>query len=274
MSEISKSIQIICDEKGLDYDTVLEAVQTALGAAYRKDFGTRQGNYKVAIEAADKARALATRGSHGLPGRQKQVAAPWLVDKIFGQWDKILATDPEYQGAPYLDGIWAYALGGAYIGKGDLGKAEQQLETLQQLVNAPNADEYRVGATPVRDVLRTAALALEGEVLEAKGDLNGAIASYQAAVDIEDQNNYTEPPDWPQPIRHYLGAALLEAGRAEEAEQVYLRDLRWNQNNGWSLYGLHQALLAQGKNADAEQVKAQYESAWRFAGMDLTRSRL
>ena len=247
-------------------------------ASHAVDFiryaATVQGNYKVAIEAADKARALATHGSHGMPGRQKQVAAPWLVDKIFGQWDKILATDPEYQGAPYLDGIWAYALGGAYIGKGDLGKAEQQLETLQQLVGAPNADEYRVGATPVRDVLRTAALALEGEVLEARGDLNAAITSYQAAVDIEDQNNYTEPPDWPQPIRHYLGAALLKAGRAEEAEKVYLRDLRWNQNNGWSLYGLHQALLAQGKNADAEQVKAQYESAWRYAEMDLTRSRL
>ena len=119
-----------------------------------------------------------------------------------------------------------------------------------------------------------AALALQGEVLEAKGDIDAAIASYQAAVDIEDQNNYTEPPDWPQPIRHYLGAALLQAGRAEEAEKVYLRDLRWNQNNGWSLYGLHQALLAQGKNADAERVKAQYESAWRYAEMDLTRSRL
>ena len=111
-------------------------------------------------------------------------------------------------------------------------------------------------------------------MLEAKGDIDAAIASYQAAVDIEDQNNYTEPPDWPQPIRHYLGAALLQAGRAEEAEKVYLRDLRWNQNNGWSLYGLHQALLAQGKNADAERVKAQYESAWRYAKVDLTRSRL
>ena len=106
----------------------------------------------MAIEAADKGRALATRGSHGIPGRQKQVAAPWLVDKIFGKWDKILATDSEYQGAPYLDGIWAYALGGAYISKGDLGNAERQLEKLQQLVDAPNADEYRVGATPVRAV--------------------------------------------------------------------------------------------------------------------------
>ena len=50
MSEISKSIQFICDEKGLNYDVVLEAVESALGAAYRKDFGTRQGNYKVQFD--------------------------------------------------------------------------------------------------------------------------------------------------------------------------------------------------------------------------------
>ncbi|PIR73944.1 MAG: hypothetical protein COU35_05025, partial [Candidatus Magasanikbacteria bacterium CG10_big_fil_rev_8_21_14_0_10_47_10] len=42
MSEISKSIQIICDEKGLEYETVMAAIESALGAAYRKDFGNRQ----------------------------------------------------------------------------------------------------------------------------------------------------------------------------------------------------------------------------------------
>jgi tetratricopeptide (TPR) repeat protein len=140
-------------------------------------------------------------------------------------------------------------------------------------VNDPKADEFRVGATPVRDVLRTAALALEGEVLEAAGDLEGAIARYREAVAIEDQNNYTEPPDWPQPIRHYLGAALIAAGRAEEAEAVYRRDLRWNQNNGWSLFGLQQALALQGKNQEADAAKADYRSAWRYSGIDLARSR-
>lgn len=50
MSEISKTIQLICDEKGLQYDTVLEAIQSALAAAYRKDFGSRQGNYKVEFD--------------------------------------------------------------------------------------------------------------------------------------------------------------------------------------------------------------------------------
>ena len=49
MSEISKSIQIICDEKGLDAAIVMEAVEQALGAAYRKDFGNRQMNIKTKL---------------------------------------------------------------------------------------------------------------------------------------------------------------------------------------------------------------------------------
>ncbi|MEK7529465.1 MAG: NusA N-terminal domain-containing protein, partial [Patescibacteria group bacterium] len=50
MSEITKSIQIICNEKGLSYETVMEAVEMALAAAYRKDFGNRQQNIKVKFD--------------------------------------------------------------------------------------------------------------------------------------------------------------------------------------------------------------------------------
>ena len=46
-SEISKAIQHICDEKGLEYEEVMEALQMAMGAAYRKDFGNRLQNIKV-----------------------------------------------------------------------------------------------------------------------------------------------------------------------------------------------------------------------------------
>ncbi len=49
-SEISKSIQIICDEKGLNPEAVMEAIESALAAAFRKDFGSRQGNYKVKFD--------------------------------------------------------------------------------------------------------------------------------------------------------------------------------------------------------------------------------
>jgi len=50
MSEITKAIQLICTEKGLSYEAVLESIEAALAAAYRKDFGNRQQNIKVKFD--------------------------------------------------------------------------------------------------------------------------------------------------------------------------------------------------------------------------------
>ncbi len=50
-SEIAKAIQFLSDEKGLEYEEVLEALEIALAAAYRKDFGTKIGNYQVKFDA-------------------------------------------------------------------------------------------------------------------------------------------------------------------------------------------------------------------------------
>jgi tetratricopeptide (TPR) repeat protein len=122
--------------------------------------------------------------------------------------------------------------------------------------------------------LKIASYGLAGEILQAQGDHAAAIVAFEAGVAIEDQNNYTEPPDWAQPMRHYLGAALLEAEHAAEAEAVYRRDLRWNQNNGWALFGLYQALDMQGKDREAQEVYAAYEASWRNADVLLARSRL
>jgi len=49
-SEITKAIQALCDEKGLSYENVLETIEAALAAAYRKDFGNRQQNIKVKFD--------------------------------------------------------------------------------------------------------------------------------------------------------------------------------------------------------------------------------
>ncbi len=101
-----------------------------------------------------------------------------------------------------------------------------------------------------------------------------AIESFEKAVYLEDRLSYIEPPDWAQPMRHYLGAALLAAGRVEQAEAVYRRDLRWNQNNGWSLFGLQQSLAAQGKNTEARDVGSQYQAAWQSSDVILEASHL
>ena len=234
---------------------------------------TIQGNYKVAIDAAQASASMVTGDARDIRNGQKRAAGPWLVNKIFGKWAQLIAYEPTQSGTPYLDGIWAYSVGSAYAATGDLAKAESELAQLEAIANAPDADEYRVGASPVSAVLKLASLGLAGEILQAKGDFEGAIMAFEAGVAIEDQNNYTEPPDWAQPMRHYLGAALLEADRAAEAEAVYRRDLRWNQNNGWSLFGLYQALDMQGKERQAQEVYAEYESSWQNSDAMLARSR-
>ena len=235
---------------------------------------TIQGNYEVAIEAAQASADRVTGDARDIRNGQKRSTGPWLVNKIFGKWDQLIGYEPTQSGTPYLDGIWAYSVGSAYAATGDMANAAAELKKLQAIANAPNADEYRVGASPVSAVLKIASFGLAGEIHQAKGDFDAAITAFEAGVAIEDQNNYTEPPDWAQPMRHYLGAALLEAGLAAEAEAVYRRDLRWNQNNGWSLFGLHQALDAQGKDREAQELYAEYESSWQNSDVVLARSRL
>ena len=74
-------------------------------------------------------------------------------------------------------------------------------------------------------------------------------------------------------MRHALGAVLLEAGRASEAETVYWEDLKRNRENGWALTGLVQALRAQKKDAQAEVVEARRTRALARADVTLTASR-
>lgn len=106
--------------------------------------------------------------------------------------------------------------------------------------------------------------------LDPEGNAEAAFAALREAVRREDALRYDEPPDWIQPIRHVLGAALLHAGRAAEAEAVYREDLaRWPEN-GWSLLGLSRSLNAQGR--DARDVERRFREAWKDADIEATSS--
>jgi hypothetical protein len=72
--------------------------------------------------------------------------------------------------------------------------------------------------------------------------------------------------------RLYLGAALLKAGRAREAEVVYREDLKEFRNNGWALFGLMQSLRAQRKTSEAEKVDQKFQLAWKNADVTLKAS--
>ena len=228
-----------------------------------------QGNYNLASESAwTMANSIKDKQIMIMQG-QKRVAAPWQVLKTFGKWDEILKLKPKHSGTPYLDGIWSYVKGSAYLSKRNTEQATQELNKLKQIINSPDVDKYRAGATPVSRILKAAAYGLEGEIFLADSKYPEAIEAFTLAVELEDQNNYTEPPDWPHPMRLYLGSALISAQKFKEAENVYKRDLDWHKNNGWSLFGLHQSLLLQGKTDEAEKIHKEFLLAWQQADIKL-----
>jgi tetratricopeptide (TPR) repeat protein len=128
-----------------------------------------------------------------------------------------------------------------------------------------------VGLSPGTLVLKLAAKTVAARVAEAE-KAAGAIALWQEAVALEDQLAYSEPADWFYPTRHYLGAAMLEAGDAKGAEAVYRADLKKNANNGWALFGVWKALEAQGKKGPAAAAEKQFKKAWAAADFELKRT--
>ena len=232
-----------------------------------------QGNYANSSEAAAR---NAANSMAGMGRGQKFIAHEWVTDKVFGQWDKIHAENAarrERATTPYLSGMLSYVMGSAHVAMGHMDAAQQELDNIRTQIQADGVNEG-VGPTPADHVLTLAMHALMGEMEEANGNLDAAIMHYQQAVEYQDNLNYTEPPDWSHSMRLYLGAALIDAGRAEEAEAVYRKDLEWNQQNGWSNFGLAQALAAQGRDAEAQIIFRQFEDQWRNADVTLERSRL
>ncbi|MBU0646533.1 transcription termination factor NusA [Patescibacteria group bacterium] len=51
-SAIEQAIRQICEEKGLTFESVIEAIESALAAAYRKDFGEKNQNIEAEFDAA------------------------------------------------------------------------------------------------------------------------------------------------------------------------------------------------------------------------------
>ena len=69
-----------------------------------------------------------------------------------------------------------------------------------------------------------------------------------------------------------LGAELIRAGSAAEAEHVYHDDLERHPGDGWALFGLGQALKAEGRTAEALLAEAEFHKAWRYATISINAS--
>jgi hypothetical protein len=181
------------------------------------------------------------------------MAGAWHVLVRFGRWDAILArplpADPDHLVCA-ATARWARGMARAARGEVALAAAEQA---------AFAAALARVPATRVvhnvtsRRSLAVAAALLAGELEYRRGRYDGADGAFtllRRAVALEEALPYDEPWGWGTPVRHALGALLLEQGRRAAAEEVYRADLVRYPKNLWSLGGLS-ACLAQRAAAEA-----------------------
>jgi tetratricopeptide (TPR) repeat protein len=191
----------------------------------------------------------------------------------FGRWDEVLAEPAPGDEFAYATGMWHYARGMAFAGKGRYEDAARERALVDAAAQATPIDRLVADNQPARRQLELASAVLAGESAARRGDGETAVRELERAVVLEDALPYMEPPAWYYPVRQSLGAALLAAGRADEAEAVYREDLRRNPENGWSLYGLAESLRADGDARAAAAVDRRFRAAWTRADVKLAASR-
>ncbi len=206
---------------------------------------------------------------------QHYTTIPLYAMVKFGKWEDILQTTAPDSDLVYPGGVWHFARGMAFTRTNQLEQAAQELEIVQAIAADTALKHVTIwDINTTYDLMQIAREMLAGELAAKRGQFDQAIAHLQNAVRFEDNLTYDEPPPWYTPSRHNLGAVLLEAGRTGEAQKVYEEDLKKYPENGWSLWGLQQSLMAQGKKNEAEEVQQRFEKAWIGGDVKLVASRL
>ena len=207
---------------------------------------------------------------------ESYVTMPWHVMIRFGKWDEILA-EPMYTDKEVFPATIAtqhYARGVAYASKGMVPEAEaEQVLFKEALANPALAGRMMHNNFMYQDpaegpsILNVNAAILEAEIeyrrqflAKAAGephDFTAAFDELRRGVDLSLNLAYNEPWGQMQPVRHILGALLLEQGHVEEAEEVYREDIKLWKDNMWGLLGLKLCLEERGDTSgELESVTA------------------
>ena len=199
---------------------------------------------------------------------------PLYTKALFGNWPEILSEPAPPADLPYPTAVWHYTRGLAYVRQGKLEAGQQELAKLKKIARDPAVANLTIfDLNAVVGILNIAESVLAGEIAAAQGNYETAVRQLLLAVQFEDGLNYTEPKDWYLPSRQILGAVLLDAGKAVEAEQAFRDDLRDHPQSGWALFGLEQSLRAQGKTDEAGNVRQAFQQVWSDADVTLTTAR-
>jgi tetratricopeptide (TPR) repeat protein len=229
-----------------------------------------QGRYEEARKAITEAARQLEPLARMEAGFEPTLAMPLLLDVRFQKWAAILARPEPASFSVTVNNVWHFTRGMAFASERNVVMARGELRQFRAALEKLS-EERPFGLNREKPVMRIAALMLEAKIALAEKKLEVALARLREAVEGEDALSYDEPADWYYPpSREALGAVLLRMGQGAEAERVFRQELKNNRRSGRALYGLMEALAAQGKKDAAELVRGEYELAWRGADAPLS----
>lgn len=232
-----------------------------------------RGTSKTAINAVDE---MKERMPADWARKHAAIADGYLIMPLevrlrFGRWEEVLEAPEPESSFPLARSLWRYARAVAFAAQGQVEEAETERAAFEvERLRVPEG--WVFGNNKAEDLLAIAERFMAGEIWFRAGRQEEGIGELSVAAELQDCLRYSEPPDWILPVRHALGAALLQANRVEEAEKVYRDDLERQPENGWSLFGLARCLELQGKEEEHRKVIGRWREVWKDADVSLSSS--
>ena len=221
------------------------------------------GDGPTVIAAAEKLRELIPdEAARGIAMVQPVKAAPYFAHALFSTPETILALPDPGDTIPYVKAMWLYARGVALAARRDFAGATAAADAIETLERTADFKLLKDSGVPAPEVFRIARTLIMARVAQAQGQNRTAIARFERAAALQDALPYTEPPYWYYPVRQSLAAALLQAGRYDEAERQFQRALSRAPSNGWSYYGLAELHKARGNAGGARKAEADLAKTW------------
>jgi tetratricopeptide (TPR) repeat protein len=225
------------------------------------------GNYAESRRGAQMLAANVGPHVKEMPALGGFMTVPLAVEVRFHKWNEILKAPQPDASMQTATVFWHFARGLALAATGKLEEAEAEHRFVAEAEEKTPADA--IFQMPInnktKDILKIAETVLGAKISQAKKENDTAISQLREAVAVQDGLKYDEPQDWFYPVREQLGAALLLGGDQAGAEQVFREDLERNPRNPRSLFGLEQALKAQGRTYDATFIRKQFDASWKGA---------
>lgn len=195
---------------------------------------------------------------------------PVLTFIRFGLWDEILQMKKPDTSLIYSNLLYHFGRGMAFASQSEIPEAKRELQQIKELMKDSS---LAIPLSPFSSALEGAVVAenlLTGTISLKQNNFSVAIAAFEKAVTTEENMVYNEPRDWLLSPKHYLGNAYLENKDGVNAERIFKKDLKNNNENGWALSGLYKALLLQKKTTEANTVMARHKKAFSKSGIKIT----